>query len=402
MPSIVIRGARTHNLRNIDLELPRDRLIVFTGPVGLGQVLARLRHDLRRGPAPLRRVAVGLRAAVPVDDGKARRRLDRGPVAGDRDRAEVDLAQSALDRRHGHRDLRSPAPAVRARRHSALSGSRRRPRGADRQPDGRPGAAAAGRHAAPAARADDRRTQGRARARVRATARPGLRARAHRRHRRRARGRRRSSTRRRSTRSTRSSIASRCAPTSASVSRNRSRRRCGCRTASPASRSWTSPKREELVFSDRFACTICGYSLAELEPRLFSFNNPAGACPTCSGLGVQQFFDPARVVHHPHLSLAGGAIRGWDRRNAYYFALDAVARAALQVRHRGAVAGAAGEASEGRALRQRRGQDRLPLCRRARAARSGARTSGKASFRTWSAAIARPNRSRCARSSRST
>lgn len=81
------------------------------------------------------------------------------------------------------------------------------------------------------------------------------------------------------------------------------------------------PKRDELVFSDRYACTICGYSIAELEPRLFSFNNPAGACATCSGLGVQQFFDPARVVHHPHLSLAGGAIRGWDRRNAYYFQL---------------------------------------------------------------------------------
>jgi excinuclease ABC subunit A len=81
------------------------------------------------------------------------------------------------------------------------------------------------------------------------------------------------------------------------------------------------PKRDELVFSDRFACAICGYSIAELEPRLFSFNNPAGACPTCSGLGVQQFFDPARVVHHTHLSLAGGAIRGWDRRNAYYFQL---------------------------------------------------------------------------------
>ncbi len=81
------------------------------------------------------------------------------------------------------------------------------------------------------------------------------------------------------------------------------------------------PKKPELVFSDKFACPICGYSISELEPRLFSFNNPAGACPTCSGLGVQQFFDPARVVHHTHLSLAGGAIRGWDRRNAYYFAL---------------------------------------------------------------------------------
>jgi excinuclease ABC subunit A len=82
-----------------------------------------------------------------------------------------------------------------------------------------------------------------------------------------------------------------------------------------------SEGREEIVFSDKFACAICGYSLPELEPRLFSFNNPAGACQTCSGLGVQQFFDPARVVHHANLSLAGGAIRGWDRRNAYYFAL---------------------------------------------------------------------------------
>jgi excinuclease ABC subunit A len=78
-------------------------------------------------------------------------------------------------------------------------------------------------------------------------------------------------------------------------------------------------KRDELVFSNKFACAICGYSISELEPRLFSFNNPAGACPSCDGLGVKQFFDPQRVVNHPHLSLAGGAIRGWDRRNAYYF-----------------------------------------------------------------------------------
>jgi excinuclease ABC subunit A len=77
----------------------------------------------------------------------------------------------------------------------------------------------------------------------------------------------------------------------------------------------------DIVFSNKFACTQCGYSLAELEPKLFSFNSPSGACPVCSGLGVQQFFDPARVVHHPQLSLAGGAIRGWDRRNTYYFQL---------------------------------------------------------------------------------
>ncbi|HDF2329931.1 Excinuclease ABC subunit A [Morganella morganii] len=76
---------------------------------------------------------------------------------------------------------------------------------------------------------------------------------------------------------------------------------------------------EELVFSANFACPVCGYSMSELEPRLFSFNNPAGACPTCDGLGVQQFFDPDRVVQNPNLSLGGGAIRGWDRRNFYYY-----------------------------------------------------------------------------------
>ena len=81
------------------------------------------------------------------------------------------------------------------------------------------------------------------------------------------------------------------------------------------------PEAEELVFSANFACPQCGYSIEELEPRLFSFNNPVGACPTCDGLGVEQFFDPERVVAHPHLSLAAGAVRGWDRRNAYYFQL---------------------------------------------------------------------------------
>ncbi|MDR9766451.1 excinuclease ABC subunit UvrA [Shewanella baltica] len=78
-------------------------------------------------------------------------------------------------------------------------------------------------------------------------------------------------------------------------------------------------KGEELIFSANFACPHCGYSMAELEPRIFSFNNPAGACQTCDGLGVQQFFDPERVISNTELSLAGGAIRGWDRRNFYYF-----------------------------------------------------------------------------------
>ncbi|MEZ9538444.1 excinuclease ABC subunit UvrA [Shewanella sp. 10N.286.51.B8] len=76
---------------------------------------------------------------------------------------------------------------------------------------------------------------------------------------------------------------------------------------------------DELMFSANFACPYCGYSMAELEPRIFSFNNPAGACQTCDGLGVQQYFDAERVIANSELSLAGGAIRGWDKRNFYYF-----------------------------------------------------------------------------------
>ena len=76
-----------------------------------------------------------------------------------------------------------------------------------------------------------------------------------------------------------------------------------------------------LLFSSKFSCPACDYSLPELEPRLFSFNSPMGACPSCDGLGVTQFFDPSRIVVHPELSMAAGAVRGWDRRNAYYFQL---------------------------------------------------------------------------------
>ena len=80
-------------------------------------------------------------------------------------------------------------------------------------------------------------------------------------------------------------------------------------------------KEQQDVFSAKFACPECGYNLPELEPRLFSFNNPSGACPECDGLGSKQFFDPKRIVHLPEVSLACGAIRGWDRRNLYYFSM---------------------------------------------------------------------------------
>ncbi len=85
--------------------------------------------------------------------------------------------------------------------------------------------------------------------------------------------------------------------------------------------SFMDTDQADIIFSARFACPSCGYSIAELEPRLFSFNNPAGACPDCDGLGIKDFFDPKRIIPNPELSLPGGALRGWDRRNAYYFQL---------------------------------------------------------------------------------
>lgn len=80
-------------------------------------------------------------------------------------------------------------------------------------------------------------------------------------------------------------------------------------------------KKKDIIFSDKFSCTECGYAIPELEPRLFSFNNPMGACPSCDGLGVDQYFDEEKILVDPKLSLAGGAIRGWDKRNLYYFSL---------------------------------------------------------------------------------
>ena len=145
--------------------------------LGLRQVVASVRHDLCRGPAPLRRVAERLRAPVPRADGQARRRLDRGPLAGDLDRPEDDVAQPALDGRHGHGDLRLPAPAVGARRAAALPRLRGRDRGAVGRADRRPGDGARRGHALHGHGADRARAQGRVRQGLRRAAHRRLRAR---------------------------------------------------------------------------------------------------------------------------------------------------------------------------------------------------------------------------------
>src|SRR5438046_1380591 len=197
------------------------------GALGLGQVLARLRHHLRRGPAPLRRVALRVRAAVPRADGEARGRLDRGALARDLDRAEDDQQESALHRRHRHRDLRLPARALRARRRAALPVARQGDPGAGRRAGGAPPAAAS---------------------RGPAGAGPG-----------------------------------------------------------------------PMVFGERLACADCGISFPEVSPRMFSFNNPYGACPECGGIGTRFEIDPERLVPNANRSLKAGALAPWaGRENAYF------------------------------------------------------------------------------------
>ena len=153
---------------------------------------------------------------------------------------------------------------------------------------------------------------------------------------------------------------------------------------------------EEIIFSARFACPVCGHSISELEPKLFSFNNPAGACPTCDGLGVKQFFDTKRLVNG-ELTLAEGAIRGWDRRNVYYFQMLGslathygfsleVPFDELSAEHQKCILFGSGTQNvDFKYLNDR-------------AISSSARTPSKASCRTWSGVTAKPNPPACARS----
>ena len=323
-------------------------MIVFTGLSGLGQVEPRVRHDLRRGPAPLRRVAVGVRAAVPRPDGQARRRLHRGPVARGVDRPEVHVAQPALDRRHHHRGLRLPPAAVRPRRPAALPGVRRADLPADSAADRRPHPRARRGRPVPGARARHPRPQGRVRRPVPAAADPGLLPRPR---------------RRRDLPTDRAAEAGqaeeahdrgRHRPAGGEAVRQAAAHRLGRDRARPG--QWPGrarlrrpaakdPGRECASPSSWPAPTSTPIDIEELEPRSFSFNSPFGACTECHGLGTRMVVDPELVVPDPEqvdrrrrdLAVDGGprrrllqpAARGAGRR-ARLLARDAVGRAVDQ------------------------------------------------------------------------
>ena len=273
-----MRGAREHNLRNIDVEIPRERLVVITGLSGSGQVLARVRHDLRRGTAPLRRVAVGVRAAVPRADGEAGRRRHRGALAGDLDRAEDGEPQPALHGRHRHRDLRLPPPPLGAGRASrtartAAAGraGSRPPRSSDRL------LALAGGHPDRGARPARARPEGRVPGPVRGGAEEGLRACARRRRDCTTSRSRRGSTATRTTTSRWSWTGSWSASRTGSGWPTRSRRRCARRTASSRSSSTaTDPTRG----------STC--SASTTPARLRHQPGRAGAAPVLVQLAVRR------------------------------------------------------------------------------------------------------------------
>ena len=281
---IEIRGAREHNLKNVERAHPARPAGRDHRPVRLGQVVAGVRHALRRGSAALRRVALGLRAAVPRADGEARRRLHRGPLAGHLDRPEDHLAQPALDGRHRHRDLRLPAPAVRARRARRTARS-----AAGRSPASRPSRSSTRCWRCPRARAftvdapvvrgrkgefkdvfESLRGEGFTRVRVDGETRlleEGIELDKKFKH----------------------DIA---VVVDRLVMKDDLRKRLAdsVETALALADGLVEHRgrrrRDHASYSEKFACPEHGVSLPELAPRVFSFNSPHGACPRCHGLGA--------------------------------------------------------------------------------------------------------------------
>ena len=287
--------------------LPRDRLIVITGLSGSGKSSLAFDTIYAEGQRRYVESPVGVRPPVPGPDGEAGRRPDRRPQPGHLHRPEGQQPQPAVDGRHGDRDLRLPAPAVRPRRPSPLPDLRPRGRSPERQPDRGAHPGPARRHAAAGPGSARQGPQDGGRPGLRGGPPAGLRARPggpraarprrradagqvqaphHRGGRRPARG---APRRRRRVAPTTATIPTPTAPAWPTPSRRRSAWGRG----SWSSRRPTPSAFEELRYSEHYTCPYDGTQIEDLEPRSFSFNSPHGACPTCTGLGIRLEIDPA-------------------------------------------------------------------------------------------------------------
>ena len=327
---ISVRGAREHNLKNIYLDLPRDSLIVFTGLSGSGK--SSLAFDTI--------YAEGQRRYVESLSAYARQFLEMMQKP-DVDQIDGLSPAISIEQKTTSRNPRSTVGTVTEiydymRLLFARIGVAYSPatgladREPDRHADGRPRDGAARGHAALSARADRARPQGRIPQGARRAAEEGLPASQGRRQLLRDRRRVRRSTRSSSTISMWWSTASSSGTISATVWPTASRPRSSSPTAWSSPNLPTSPCRlhahseksanksknethERILFSEKFACPVSGFTIAEIEPRLFSFNNPFGACPKCDGLGTELAFEPDLVVPDPTLSLREGAILPWAK-----------------------------------------------------------------------------------------
>ena len=317
MDSIRIRGARTHNLKNLSVELPRNKLVVITGLSGSGKSSFAFDTLYAEGQ---RRYVESLRRtrASSSSSWRSPRSTSSRAVARDRHRAEGRKPQPALDGRHGHRNPRLPAASFRPRRHAVLSEhglaleaqtvSEMIDQLAALPEDTRIMVLApvvAGRKGEQADLLDELRAQGFTRVRIDGTVheldgKPRL---------------------AKNVKHSVDVVIDRVRVRPDARQRLAESLETALRHADGKAVVVEADTKKEHVFSARYACPACDYSLPELEPRLFSFNNPMGACPRCDGLGSVEFFDPKRIVAHPNLSLASGAIRGWDRRNHFYYSM---------------------------------------------------------------------------------
>ena len=401
MEYIRIRGARTHNLKNINLDLPRHQLIVITGLSGSGKcslafdtlyaegqrryvesLSAYARQFLQLMEKPDVDLIEGLSPAISIEQ-KATSHNPRstvGTVTEIHDYLRLLYARVGEPYCPNH-----PEQKLAAMTHLA---------------DGRRGAGAARGNQADDPRAGDRQPQGRAARAVRRAARQGLRA-------------RRGVDGKvyeidalpklaKNSKHTVEVVVDRLQVRPDLKQRLAESFETALRHADGRAIAVEMDTGEEHLYSAKFACPICSYSLQELEPRLFSFNNPMGACPRCDGLGSISFFDPKRVVGFPHLSLASGAIKGWDRRNQFYFQmLQSLAK------HYDFDLERPFERLPERVQQMiLYGSDKEKIAFQYLSTNAASRwcasTPSRASSRTSSGATARPIRSRCARNLRST